>query len=277
MLELGAALAQLAAYVGVIVAVGAVLAELTLRAPASGVIRARLLAVAGASVTIIATLASLSILMVRIGGGLDADTFALVWETNVGTAAAMRAGGAAILLASVPLAAKDLGRIARLAAAILIATSFNYVGHSAAHSEAGGFAAAMHVTLAAWWVGSLFVLRSVSTQESLPTYAQLVERFSRLAVVAITLMIIAGIAMVWWLARPFAWTAYVLWLSAKIAFALTALALASYNKLRLTPRLRAHDGDAKRALDQSIVLELAVIAMVLLVTAILTTYHSPAQ
>jgi len=89
-------------------------------------------------------------------------------------------------------------------------------------------------------------------------------------------MLIAGITLVFWLApQPFAFTPYVQWLSVKVAFALGALGIASYNKLRLTPRVAAKDAAAAKTLDRAIVAELIAITCVLLATAILTTYHSP--
>jgi putative copper export protein len=53
------------------------------------------------------------------------------------------------------------------------------------------------------------------------------------------------------------------------------LALAAYNKFRLTPNLPDPDGRAVRALGLSMVLEIAFISVVLAVTAVMTTYTSP--
>jgi putative copper export protein len=61
----------------------------------------------------------------------------------------------------------------------------------------------------------------------------------------------------------------------KLAFVAGLLSLAAFNKLRLTPRLRAGDAGAGRSLRTSIRLEMLLGVMVLAVTATLTTVAGP--
>jgi putative copper export protein len=53
------------------------------------------------------------------------------------------------------------------------------------------------------------------------------------------------------------------------------LAVAGHNRRRLTPRLIAGDTSAAAALRSTINVEIALIAIVLAITSILTTYASP--
>lgn len=66
-------------------------------------------------------------------------------------------------------------------------------------------------------------------------------------------------------------------LAVKVGFAVIALALASYNKLRVTARLVTGDSLAVGLLRRMIGAELICIGAVLVATAILTTYTSPHQ
>jgi putative copper export protein len=64
-------------------------------------------------------------------------------------------------------------------------------------------------------------------------------------------------------------------LGAKLCVVGGLLGLAGYNRRRLTPRLLAGDSTAVEALRRTTGAELALIATVLTITAILTTYASP--
>ena len=72
-----------------------------------------------------------------------------------------------------------------------------------------------------------------------------------------------------WL-TPYGWI-----LGAKLCVVGVLLALAGYNRRRLTPRLLHGDTSAVQALRTTIGAELLLIAAVLTITSILTTYASP--
>jgi copper resistance protein D len=61
----------------------------------------------------------------------------------------------------------------------------------------------------------------------------------------------------------------------KLALVACLLALAAFNKLRLTPRLAAGDPAAVRALRRSIAAEMAMAGAVFFATAALTTLSGP--
>ena len=61
----------------------------------------------------------------------------------------------------------------------------------------------------------------------------------------------------------------------KLAAFTALIGLAAFNKLRLTPGLLRQDPDAAQGLRRSIVLEVALVALILLITAMLTTISAP--
>ena len=161
---------------------------------------------------------------------------------------------------------------------MLVTASFAFSGHAAADGLTAGLVAFLHVSLAAWWFSSLWVLRDACARASSTAVAALVLRFGSIAFGSVGGLIIAGLVLVATLVdftRDPWLSDYGQWLAAKICIAGAALALASYNKIRLTARLVKADAAATRSLRQTISAELVCIGLVLVTTAILTTYTSP--
>jgi putative copper export protein len=138
--------------------------------------------------------------------------------------------------------------------------------------------ACIHISIAGWWIGSLVAMERACALGDVGQVSSLVQRFSNVAVVAIVLLVVAGIVMILALISwPVAVTSYIVTLAVKIGLATGVFALASYNKFRLTPRLMAADAAAMQALRKSIDVELVLIGAVLVTTAILTTYNAPEE
>jgi putative copper export protein len=276
MLDLLAALAQFALYAGVLCAVGGVLAEATLRPPPASELALAWLVRIGATLTIVATFAGALVLLFRLGSNFDEPTISAILMSSVGAAGGLRVTGAVLLLLSRAVAQDTFVRGMRLSYAGLIAASFLFSGHSAAEAMALGLIACAHISLAAWWVGALIAMERACTNAAVEDTAQLVRRFSRWAVIAISALVIAGIIIIVALIeRPISFTPYLQVLAVKIAIAALVFALATYNKFRLTPRLLSHDAQAAHALRRAIQIELVLIGGVLATTAVLTTYQSP--
>jgi copper transport protein len=132
--------------------------------------------------------------------------------------------------------------------------------------------------MAAWWVGALFYLRQGCAQLQFDRLVAVVARFSSIAFVLTGVLVVAGLVLILILvdfsADP--WLTLYGWiLGAKLSFVGVLLAIAGYNRRRLTPRLMSGEASAVRALRTTIGAELALIAVVLTITSILTTYASP--
>lgn len=279
MLDAFAAIAQLALYVGTLCASGAVFAQASLKSGGDAALTLQRLARWGAILTILATLGAMLVLVMRLGGDFDEATISAVLMSSVGAAGGMRLTGAILLIATPRTADDTFADGMRLSYAALIAASYLFIGHAAATGFAAGLMASIHVSLAGWWLASLVAMAAACRSQSVAVVAMLVERFSKLAVGAIVLLIVVGAVLIASLVEwPIATLSpYVATLGAKLAIVALVLALASYNKLRLTPRLLARESAAVSALRRSIGIELLLIAAVLVATTLMTTYNAPSE
>jgi len=214
------------------------------------------------------------VLILRLGGEFDDATLSAVFLSSSGAALCLQVTGAVLLLTT----SSDDSMIVRLSYAMLPMLSFAFSGHAAAIGPVEGSVAVAHVSLAAWWAGSLYFLRRACLHSQIDRLGTVVARFSAMALSLTGVLVIAGLALVMilvdfskdpWLS-PYGWI-----LAAKLSVVAMLLALAGYNRRRLTPRLLASDSTAMRALRKTIDIELMLIALILTITAILTTYSSP--
>jgi len=279
MLDALATLAQVALYAGVLCACGSVFAATSLRAEAAAANALSSLARGGAVLTIIATLGSAIVLIYRLGGNFDEATISAVLMSSVGAAGGMRLSGAALLLMTSADQDDSFVRGMRLSYAALIAASFVFSGHAAAAGVSAGLIASVHISVAGWWIASLVAMTRACAASDLSSASRIVQRFSALAVTAIAALVLAGIILILALiALPvLTVTPYLVTLAVKIGIALLIFALAAFNKFRLTPRVLAGEVSALRALRTAIHLELALLGLVLIATALLTTYSAPEE
>jgi len=276
MLDVCAAIFRALLYCGVLSCVGVVFAARTLSLPELSDAVTQILR-RSAWLVITASLAGALILLLRLGGQFDEPTLSAVLNSGFGAATAMQLAGAGLLLASLN---DPTSQSIRLANATLISLSFAASGHVAAADLADGLIVFIHVSAAAWWVGSLWLLRFACGHSDFTVVANAVRRFTVLAVIVVGVMVFAGILLIRALLNfqdlpqlfPYEQTLLI-----KIGIVAAVLGLAAYNKLRLTPQLLNGHAPALTSLRKSINLELALIGAVIAVTAILTTYTAPPE
>lgn len=277
MLEIAAAIAKFLLYSGAFVAAGGAFAWATLGgALGEWSRRAPLVIRVGAVIAIIGALANVAILATRLGGMFDEATLAAIRESPTGVAAMLQTGGALALLAFASMG--GWGVLARVVGGFSLMASFAANGHAASIDLVSAIIAFVHVAAAAWWLGALLLLMPATRTWNGEALVPLVRRFSQAALAVVANLVAAGVLLVLTLVdftRESWFTPYARLLAFKIALAAGVLALAAYNKFRLTPNLPDPDGRAVRALGLSMVLEIAFISVVLAVTAIMTTYTSP--
>jgi putative copper export protein len=276
MLEAFAAMTQALLYAGILCASGGVLAAVTLRT-SGGVSQVLVRTIRlGAVLTILATIVNLAILVLRLGSNIDASILSAVFTSNVGAAAALRFSGCVLLLITPGSDEDSFGRGMHLSAAALVIASFVFSGHAAAEGFGSGLIAALHVAVAAWWAGSLIAMRGACV-ESEAQAVPLVRRFSSIAVAMIAGLVVAGGVLILVLVdlTAFEFTEYVRNLAIKVTIAGCVLAIAAYNKFALTTGVLAGEAAARGKLQRTIERELMLIGLVLLATAVLTTYSSP--
>jgi putative copper export protein len=146
----------------------------------------------------------------------------------------------------------------------------------------------LHVFAASMWIGTLIVLVSagvttalgttVETSSRGPAIAMLVNRFSTIALWSAGLLVLTGVTTAYrHLGRLSAlWTTiYGKTLIGKLCLVAVVFALGAYNNQRLKPSLG--NEEAGRRLARSATLEIAIAAVVLIVTAVLVNLPAPAE
>jgi putative copper resistance protein D len=137
---------------------------------------------------------------------------------------------------------------------------------------------ALHVGCAAFWIGALGPLAFLARRADPRRAGAAASRFGQAAVAAVGALVLAGVfalarflghASALW-ESPYGWAMCV-----KLALVAGLLSLAAFNKIRLTPRLSAGDTGAARSLERSIYAEMVLAALILLVTATITTLIGP--
>lgn len=277
MLELLAAATKLLLYAGAFAGAGVALAAASLGARLGHArSHARGIARIAAGIAMLSSAAGLLVLMFRLGGDFSGPTLSAILESPTGLATALQLGGGLGLFAFA--GSTTLGGAVPALAGLGLLASFAVNGHAAAFSFAASGAAWFHVGAAAWWLGAILLLLPASKAIEAGAFAGLVRTFSRQALAVVGLLVIAGAALILTLvnfSRPDWFTPYAQILALKVLIASSVLALAAFNKLRLTPGLARKDGRSLAALVRSMQAEILLLGGVLAATAILTTYTSP--
>jgi putative copper resistance protein D len=214
------------------------------------------------------------------GGDLAAATdpflIGVVLESPIADAQGLRALGHA-LVATLALGA-GATRVAA-AGAVALAGSFAMAGHSLGEPRLALAAlVVVHVLAVAYWLGAFAPLARLARRAPPVEAGRVAEAFGRNAVVAVGLLIVAGLASIALLAPdPAALpaTPYGRFLGLKLGLVAALLGLGALNKLSLSPALAAGEAGAGAALVRSIAAEAALAALILAVTAAMTLLGSP--
>jgi copper transport protein len=181
------------------------------------------------------------------------------------------------------------------AAMVALAMTAPLAGHANSYSPRGLLVTSdlVHVLSMCAWLGGLVVLllalplsaRALATTESTPLLATVVGRFSRMALLAVTLLLASGILNAVVLVASFdalVETAYGRLVLAKIALFSALIALGAFNQRRMLPQLRAlaargePAGRAATVLRRSVAFEVGFAIIVLSVTSVLVATEPPA-
>ena len=163
--------------------------------------------------------------------------------------------------------------------ALATVSSFVLTGHTAVHPQRPLLASLLllHLTILAFWFGSLWPLRQLIALEAPAQAAGTLGAFSALAVRLVPVIALAGAGMAALLLPDVAALAqpYGVLLLGKLALFALLMGLAALNRLRLTPALARGAAAAPAQLRRSIALEYALICAVLALTALMTGRFSP--
>ncbi len=177
-----------------------------------------------------------------------------------------------------------VGKIAHalaLLAALGILLAISLTSHAAALIElraAAVFSDFLHLVASAVWVGGLFHFAlaarpvfGMEPDERSAVLAELVPRFSTLALLSVGTLVITGLYSAWAQVGilPALRTPYGLTLLGKLALFVPLLALGAINLLRLSPKLR-RESDAGAKLRRTVTLEALLGLAIILVVGLLT-------
>jgi putative copper export protein len=233
-----------------------------------------ILSICAAAARILVSAASMS---GEPAGMLDGSLIHMLWQAGAGRTTVVLACGLALSM---------LGALsARLSwpaflGASMAATSFAWSGHARSLNPDGlpMLLLGIHLLGVAFWLGALLPLLIVAGADDLGRIAATVARFGAVALYVVGGLVAAGVSLVCMMlggATELWSSAYGRYFVLKLAFVACLLCLAAFNKLRLTPRLLRGDARAAGGLRASIRFELLFGALILAVTATLTTVTGP--
>ena len=214
----------------------------------------------------------------EFAGVFDASLQQLVLASSSSTAVAWRIAGLA-LIASGLHARSALGQTATLVGATLVTTAFALAGHTAESPFRWGLSLALiaHLLAIAFWFGGLVPLYLMSRREALPRAAEILDRYSSIATRVVPGLFIAGVLLTMFLMSSLAnlTSPYGLLILGKVALFAVLMALATLNKWRFGPAMARGDATAATSFQRSVLAELALIVIILAMTATLTSLYSP--
>ncbi|MEQ6247569.1 CopD family protein [Sulfitobacter sp. HNIBRBA3233] len=270
-------------YATAFLAMGSVLGLLTLRSlPAPEVGRLRRMAVVWAIGTAAFSLLRLPLRASFLMGGTwqgatEPMMLALVWDSPLGSSISLRLIGVALICAI--LLPARFGRPLAALGVLLVAASFVFRGHALEEPRLLlGLLITLHVLGLAFWIGCFAPLYRLSGTQPVGVAGQVSHDFGRVAVWVVAGLTVAGGVSLWLLTGNLLSalsTPYGQFFAIKLGVFLAIIALAAWNKLRLTPAMLRQEPDAGSRMRASIRLEAALVALILVTTAVLTTVSAP--
>ena len=213
-----------------------------------------------------------------MSGMVDSSLQMMVLHSTSSVVLAVRVLGLSVI--SIMLGRQgDAGIALGVIGAAAVAASFILTGHTVVNTWRWVLAPLLmiHVTLGAFWFGALIPLYLVSRRETPAIAGQVTDAFSRIASWLVPGILAAGLLLAVILVRHLAEfrLAYGISLLGKVAGFAALLGLAALNKWRLAPKIASGDVRALQAFRRCIGVEYVLIAAVLGITAVMTTFFSP--
>ena len=210
-------------------------------------------------------------------GALDPMILSLVADSPLGTSVALRLIGLALILCV--LLKAPVGQWLAALGAGLASASFALRGHALGDPQMIlGALITIHILGLSYWVGAFAPLARSARFDPPARAGALAHEFGRQALWVVGLVVAAGgvsLALLGAATPKALTTAYGQMFLIKLIVFAGVLSLAAVNKLALTPALCAAVPGAGARLRRSIGLEAALVALILTITAALTTFSSP--
>jgi len=214
----------------------------------------------------------------EMSGMWDPTLQGMAWNSPARAALICRLLG--LLLIAVGLQGEG-GRwtIVAVGGAVLATGAFTLTGHTSVNVHRAPLAALLmlHLLVVAFWFGALWPLYAASLRETPARAADIIERFTAVATWLVPVILLAGIVMAVLLlpnlralSEP-----YGSLLIAKVVGFAMLMGLAAANKWRLGTALVHGPAQSGRWFRRSVAAEYVLIAAVLAITAVMTSFFSP--
>jgi putative copper export protein len=163
--------------------------------------------------------------------------------------------------------------------AVLATGAFTLTGHTSVNPHRAALAVLLmlHLLVVAFWFGALWPLYIASLRETPARASDIIERFTAAATWLVPVILLAGIVMavlllpnLQALSQPYGEL-----LIAKVVGFAMLMGLAAANKWRLGPALVHGPVKSGRPFRRSVAAEYVLIAAVLTITAVMTSFFSP--
>jgi copper resistance protein D len=214
----------------------------------------------------------------ELGGMLDPTLQGLVMHSAASVTLSWRLLGLLLIVAGLRRAG-TAGRTAGVIGALALLASFTFIGHTSKDALRWLLSPLLltHVSVVAFWYGGLLPLYLVSSREAPETAGRVVQRFSAHAVWLVPVLLLAGLGLATALLPDLAalHRPYGELLIAKVVGFGALMPLATLNRWRFGPALLRGGLAAGRRFRYVVATEFTLLAVILCVTAVMTTFYSP--
>jgi copper resistance protein D len=202
----------------------------------------------------------------------------VAWNSPARAALICRLAG--LLLIAVALRGRSIARTILAVGGVVLATgAFALTGHTSVkvHRLALAVLLMLHLLVVAFWFGALWPLFIASLRETPARAAALIERFTAVATWLVPVILAAGTVMACLLLPSLSALGepYGELLIAKFAGFSVLMGFAAANKWRLGPAVVSGTAPSGLRFRRSLAAEFVLIATVLTITAVMTTFFSP--
>jgi putative copper resistance protein D len=214
----------------------------------------------------------------EMSGMWDPVLQGMAWNSPARAALICRLAG--LLLIAVGLQGASVrSKIVAVGGSVLATGAFTLTGHTSVNAHRGALAALLmfHLLIVAFWFGALWPLYVASLRETPARAAALIEGFTAVATWIVPVILLAGAAMavlllpnVSALNEPYGEL-----LIAKIVGFALLMGFAAANKWRFGPALVSGSAQSRQWFRRSLAAEYVLIAAVLTITAVMTSFFSP--
>jgi len=211
----------------------------------------------------------------ELGGVMDPTLQGLVLRSTTSVTLSWRLLGLALIAWGV----RRGGASAALTGIVIFLAAFTFVGHTSNDPRRWLLSPVLlaHLFAVTFWFGARLPLYAGSLREAAEIRARVVEQFSARALWLVPGLLLAGVILATLLLPDLAALRkpYGELLIVKVIGFSVLMLLAALNRWRFAPALRLDDAAAGRRFRATLVAEYGLIAAIVCVTAVLTTFYSP--